>query len=104
MSAFPSLTPSPTPNASVKRLYLIRHGETDANASGVLQGRTTNLPLSEKGRLQGAALGEKFKETPVELFVVSSLQVCSPFKSVCVWCFLVFCFVCLLGSTDVKEG
>jgi broad specificity phosphatase PhoE len=37
-------------------LVLVRHGQTDANARGLLQGRV-DLPLSELGRRQAAALG-----------------------------------------------
>jgi broad specificity phosphatase PhoE len=36
-------------------LVLVRHGQTDANARGLLQGRV-DLPLSELGRRQAAAL------------------------------------------------
>jgi broad specificity phosphatase PhoE len=36
-------------------LVLVRHGQTDANARGLLQGRV-DLPLSDLGRRQAAAL------------------------------------------------
>lgn len=36
-----------------------RHGETDGNASGVLQGCSMNLDLNAKGNLQAEELGEK---------------------------------------------
>ncbi|KAJ3414090.1 hypothetical protein HDV05_007124 [Chytridiales sp. JEL 0842] len=73
-NTFPPPLPSSPPHSSIKRLYLIRHGETDANASGVLQGRTTDLPLSIKGRSQGEALGKRFEGVKVDVFVVSSLK------------------------------
>lgn len=37
------------------RLYLIRHGETERNAAGVVQGQA-DVPLSELGRQQAAVL------------------------------------------------
>ena len=36
-------------------LYLVRHGRTEANASGLLQGRI-DLPIDEVGRAQAAAV------------------------------------------------
>jgi hypothetical protein len=68
--------PSPSNSTHIKTLYLIRHGETDANAKGIMQGRGINPPLSIKGRRQALELGKRFQETPeIELIVVSSLQV-----------------------------
>jgi probable phosphoglycerate mutase len=37
-------------------LILVRHGRTEANAGGLLQGRL-DLPLDELGRAQAAAVG-----------------------------------------------
>jgi broad specificity phosphatase PhoE len=34
------------------KLYLIRHGETDANASGIIAGKRIDNPLNERGRRQ----------------------------------------------------
>lgn len=34
-------------NAIVKRLYLCRHGETEANATGLMQGSGIDLDLNE---------------------------------------------------------
>jgi len=43
------------------RLYFIRHGETDWNREGRLQGHT-DTPLNAKGRRQAAAVGGHLKE------------------------------------------
>ncbi|KAI9329723.1 phosphoglycerate mutase [Obelidium mucronatum] len=64
----------PSPTSTLKRVYLIRHGETDANATGIMQGSGVNLPLSDKGRQQASALGTRFEHTPVDVIVVSTLQ------------------------------
>ena len=41
----------------MKRYFLIRHGETDLNASGVFYGNT-DCPLNEKGKAQSKLIGE----------------------------------------------
>ncbi|KAJ3016672.1 UNVERIFIED_CONTAM: hypothetical protein HDU68_012095 [Siphonaria sp. JEL0065] len=72
---FPLLpSTSPTPTTQIKRVYLIRHGETDANATGIMQGSGVNLPLSEKGKQQAFLLGNRFEHTPVDVIVVSTLR------------------------------
>ena len=43
-------------------LYLARHGETDANASGLVQGRGLNPPLNAAGRAQAAALAARLAD------------------------------------------
>ncbi|KAI8620788.1 histidine phosphatase superfamily [Chytriomyces sp. MP71] len=75
--AYPPLQASgPLPGVPhvLKRVYMIRHGETDANASGLMQGSGVDLPLSLKGRAQAKALGDHFKDTPVDVIVVSALK------------------------------
>ncbi|PPD15305.1 MAG: histidine phosphatase family protein [Methylobacterium sp.] len=46
-------------------LYFFRHGETDWNAEGRLQGQT-DIPLNAKGRLQATAIGEAIRAGRVE--------------------------------------
>lgn len=38
-----------------KELFIIRHGQTDLNLRGIVQGRGINSPLNETGRQQAAA-------------------------------------------------
>ena len=57
------------------RLFLIRHGQTDSNAGGVLQG---HLPtsLNTLGRAQAERLAERLRQLrpPVDVLVTSDLQ------------------------------
>ena len=52
-------------------LYLVRHGRTDANAHGLLQGRL-DPPLDELGHRQAAAVAERIG--PVDEVIASSLR------------------------------
>lgn len=49
----------------------MRHGETEANAAGLLLGRAES-PLTDRGRAQAAALGRRF-DRPVARVVTSPL-------------------------------
>ena len=51
-------------------LYLVRHGRTEANASGRLQGRI-DLPIDDVGEAQAAALGRAV--TDVDVLICSPL-------------------------------
>lgn len=46
-------------------IYFVRHGETEWNQKGMLQGKM-NSPLTEKGRAQAAKLGEALKDVRFE--------------------------------------
>ena len=56
-----------------RRLYLVRHGETDWNLEDRIQGRTDN-PLNDAGRAQAAALARYLAAAPIELVASSTLQ------------------------------
>jgi alpha-ribazole phosphatase len=54
------------------KLYLIRHGETEQNKSGILMG-STDTPLNDQGRLQAATLGERINTLEVDSIFSSPL-------------------------------
>jgi broad specificity phosphatase PhoE len=58
----------------MQHLLLIRHGQTDANAQGVIQGHLPT-PLNEVGREQSRLLGRRLREyqPPVERILSSPL-------------------------------
>ncbi len=53
-------------------LYLIRHGETDYNFEGRLQGHLP-VPLNSRGRSQAERLARRLAETPLDAIVSSDL-------------------------------
>ena len=55
------------------RFIFVRHGETEWNIQGRYQGQS-DIPLSEKGRAQVAALGKRFEGIPVDVVYSSPLQ------------------------------
>jgi probable phosphoglycerate mutase len=53
-------------------LLLVRHGETDWNAEGKLQGHT-DRPLNDYGRQQARALADRLADEPIEAVYASDL-------------------------------
>lgn len=54
----------------VSTVLLIRHGRSEANAEGVLAGRS-ETPLDDTGREQAAALAGRLADVPLDLLVTS---------------------------------
>ncbi len=57
-----------------KRFYIIRHGETEFNKIGMVQGSGIDSSLNETGRAQAAAFFQNYKEIPFDKIFVSSLK------------------------------
>jgi broad specificity phosphatase PhoE len=54
-------------------LYLVRHGESEANATGVFAGQTDS-PLTERGRRQAEAVAEALATVPFDRVISSDLS------------------------------
>ena len=56
-----------------RSFYFVRHGETDWNKEGRLQGHT-NIPLNETGRAQARAAQQIIARLPIDQVVTSTLD------------------------------
>ena len=59
---------------STKKIYLIRHGQTDYNLRGVVQGSGIDAPLNETGRKQAEAFYQTYKSVSFDKVYTSVLQ------------------------------
>lgn len=57
-----------------KRIYLIRHGETDFNLKGIVQGSGVDTSLNDTGRKQAQAFFEHYKHIPFKKIYTSALK------------------------------
>lgn len=57
-----------------KELYIIRHGETELNRQGIVQGRGINSDLNDTGRAQAEAFYQMYKDVPFQKIYTSSLK------------------------------
>lgn len=57
-----------------KTIYFIRHGETEYNKLGIVQGSGVDSELNDKGRQQALAFYNNYKDVNFELVVASALQ------------------------------
>ncbi len=58
----------------MKEIYIIRHGETELNRLGIVQGRGINSDLNETGILQATAFYEAYKTTKFDKIYTSTLK------------------------------
>jgi probable phosphoglycerate mutase len=58
----------------MKKIYIIRHGQTEYNRQGVLQGRRIDAPLNRAGELQSEAFYRKYANTGFDLLLTSELK------------------------------
>ncbi len=60
--------------SSKKNIYLIRHGETDYNRKGVVQGCGIDSDLNELGKKQAQAFFESYHSLPIHKIYTSKLK------------------------------
>jgi probable phosphoglycerate mutase len=57
-----------------KKIYLVRHGETEYNRTGVVQGSGVNSALNKNGYKQADLFFDAYKDFPFERVYTSSLR------------------------------
>jgi len=58
----------------LKTLYIVRHGQTDLNKQGIVQGRGRNTDLNEEGRHQAQLFYQAYKNVPFDKIYISELK------------------------------
>lgn len=58
----------------IKKIYLTRHGQTDFNLKGIVQGRGVNADLNDMGRAQAQAFYEAYSHLKFDKLYVSTLK------------------------------
>jgi uncharacterized phosphatase len=58
----------------MKRIFFVRHGESEANAAGVTAGARLDVGLTEDGRQQARKVGEDLKDKRIDLIVSSPMK------------------------------
>ncbi len=57
-----------------KKIYLVRHGQTDYNLKGIVQGSGIDADLNDRGRQQAVAFFEAFKHVKFDKVYTSTLK------------------------------
>lgn len=57
-----------------KTIYIARHGQTEYNLQGIVQGSGVDSVLNSTGQLQAAKLFEWYKNIPFDAIITSKLQ------------------------------
>jgi len=57
-----------------KKIYIIRHGQTDFNLQGIVQGSGVDSSLNDKGRAQAQAFYQAYQNIPFDKIYTSTLK------------------------------
>ncbi len=58
---------------SSKKIFIVRHGQTDYNLKGVVQGSGIDAPINENGKKQAAAFFNRYGQVDFDKIYVSGL-------------------------------
>lgn len=58
----------------MKQLFIIRHGETDNNKAGIIQGRSLDASINDLGKMQAEAIRDALEPFEVQKIVASGLR------------------------------
>ncbi len=58
----------------IKTLYIVRHGQTDLNKQGIVQGRGRDTDLNDEGRKQAALFFNAYRAVPFDKIYISELK------------------------------
>ena len=58
----------------IQQIYLLRHGQTDFNVQGIVQGSGVNSDLNDQGRRQAALFWARYKAVPFSRIYTSRLK------------------------------
>ncbi len=61
-------------NNILKTLYIVRHGQTDLNKQGIIQGRGMDTDLNDEGRRQAELFFNTYKDVPFDKIYISKLK------------------------------
>ena len=61
-------------NSIQKTLYIVRHGQTDLNKQGIVQGRGRNTDLNDEGRHQAQLFHDAYKNVLFDKIYISELK------------------------------
>jgi probable phosphoglycerate mutase len=59
---------------STKKIYIVRHGQTDFNLQGIVQGSGVDSSINDKGRRQAQAFFEAYQHIPFNKIYTSALK------------------------------
>lgn len=58
----------------IKKIYIIRHGQTDFNLQGIVQGSGVDSSLNSTGQAQARAFFEMYRDVPYDKIYTSALK------------------------------
>lgn len=58
----------------MKKIYYVRHGESQANLDGLVAGSEHEAPLTDRGKSQAKQAGQGLRDKNIELIVTSPME------------------------------